>query len=113
MLNRIAFAAGCAALSVMIAAAPAAASTGKYCAVYQGDAVTITAALSWAKVDDCRQRAIRVGGDGWGLGCQSGNEEPIATPKTPTDTEEPVDATAWPTEDEKIKEACSREWGRK
>jgi hypothetical protein len=95
----------------MLAAGPAAAAAGKYCAIYKGDTLTTAATLSMAKPADCQKRAKRSGGDGYGLGCQIDAGAVLATAKTPIDSDTPVNPTDWQTSDQKAADACNKEWG--
>lgn len=111
MLTRITFSAGVAVIASMLAAGPAAAAAGKYCAIYKGDALSTAATLSMAKPADCQKRAKRMGADGYGLGCQIDSGDVLATAKTPIDSDTLVKPTEWPNADEKANAACNKEWG--
>ncbi len=111
MLTRITVSAGIAVVASLLAAGPAAAATGKYCAIYKGDTLTTAATLSMAKPADCQKRAQRSGADGYGLGCQIDAGEVLATAKTPIASASPVNPTDWQTSDQKAADACNKEWG--
>src|SRR3546814_874961 len=91
-------------------AGPASAAAGKYCVIYKGEAKSTAAALSSATSEYCRTKSMQKGGDGYGLGCQIGAGEVLATARTPNDVEEPVGSTDWPTTDQKVKDECTKEW---
>ena len=111
MLTRITFSAGLAVVASMLAAGPAAAAAGKYCAIYKGDSMSTAAALSMAKPADCQKRAKRMGADGYGLGCQIDAGPVLATAKTPIDSDTLVEPGKWTDADEKATAACNKEWG--